>query len=356
MYMSQKIMITGALMGLLVLSGCSMFGPKDLSSSQSIDPPKLDSQPAGSEKVTANGQPLTDVSGKPGKAEAKTTMQKLYVVDGDGYVVPWEMEFPKTPGMAKQVLSYMVKGSQGEKLLPKGFHAVLPQGTKIIGMAIKNNVATVDFSPEFKKYKPEEEQKIIDAITWTLTEFDSVKEVSIRINGHNQELMPVKGTPISHLSRKNGINLELADNVKIGQTTPVTLYFEGQLANDKTYFVPVTRLVTEKGTLAESVVRELVRGPRQGSPLLSSIMPSVGVVSVKEKNNVLVANFDNKLIAYNQGEANPDAMTAIVLSLTENTGAKKVQIMVDGKSKVKAGKMDYTKPVSKPSVYNTGAY
>ncbi|WCK53684.1 GerMN domain-containing protein [Aneurinibacillus sp. Ricciae_BoGa-3] len=354
--MSQKIMITGALIGLLVLSGCSMFGPNDVSSTQQIDPPKLDSQPAGSEKVTANGQPLTDVSGKTAKAEAKTMIQKLYVVDTDGYVVPWEMEFPKTQGMAKQVLSYMVKGSQGEKMLPKGLHAVLPQGTKIIGMTIKNGVATVDFSPEFKNYKAEDEQKIIDAITWTLTEFDSVKEVNIRINGHDQEVMPVKGTPISHLSRKNGINLELADNVKIGQTTPVTLYFEGQLPNDKTYFVPVTRLVTEKGTKAETVVKELVRGPRQGSTLVSSILPSVGVLSVKEKNNVVVADFDKQLIAYNQGEANPDAMTAIVLSLTENTGAKKVQIMVDGKSKLKAGNMDYSKPVSKPAVYNTRAY
>ncbi|WP_035099683.1 GerMN domain-containing protein [Aneurinibacillus terranovensis] len=361
--MSRKITFASALMGLLFLSGCSMYGPKDVSSNQ-IDPPPLTSQPAGSEKVTTDGQPVTDtftdpssVTGAKESAAASTIVSKIYAVDPDGYVVPWEVELPKKTGVAKEVLTCMVQGSEGEKMLPTGFHAVLPPGTKVKSLNIKNGVATVDFSPEFKKYKPENEQKIIDAVTWALTEFDSIKEVNIQINGYPQDVMPVKGTPISHLSRKNGINLEMASNVKIGHTMPVTLYFQGQLGDKGTYFVPVTRLVPDdQSNKADVVLKELVHGPTQGSPLFSSILPTVNVLNVKENNGVIVANLDNKILSYSDKQANPDALEEIVLSLTENTNAKKVQIMVDGKSTVKTGKVDYSKPVSRPSTINSKLY
>jgi germination protein M len=350
--MARKFSLLSAFIGLLfMLSGCGLFGPKDAPSNGAIDPPPLQSQPStGSGKVDAQ----TSAQGK--KTDKQAATHKLYVLDADGFVVPWEIELPKSEGAAKQVLSNMVQGSEGEKLLPPGFRAVLPKGTKILGMTIKNGVATVDFSPEFKKYKAEDEQKILDAVTWALTEFNPVKEVSIWINGHPQEVMPVKGTPVSHLSRQNGINVEVADTVKPGQAMPVTLYFQNQVSDKLTYFVPVTRFIPKSDNKELAIVQELIQGPKQGSPLFSALLPSMNVKSVKQQKDVTVVNFDNKILSYNQGQANPDALESVVLSLTENSGAKKVQIMVDGKNTVKVGTIDYTKPVTRSMITNSQAY
>ena len=70
-------------------------------------------------------------------------------------------------------------------------------------------MATVDFSKEFKDYQAEDEMKILQSITWTLTQFDSIEKVKLQMNGHPLEEMPVNGTPISgELSRNDGINLD----------------------------------------------------------------------------------------------------------------------------------------------------
>ncbi|WP_286887186.1 GerMN domain-containing protein [Aneurinibacillus sp. UBA3580] len=350
--MARRLFLLSAFMGLLfVLSGCGLFGPKDAPSNGEIDPPRLQSQPAaGSDKVNE----LSADQSK--KADKPVSMHKVYVLDTDGFVVPWEIELPKSEGMAKQVLNYMVQGSEAEKSLPPGFRAVLPKGTKVLGMTIKDGVATVDFSPEFKKYKAEDEQKILDAVTWALTEFDAVKEVNIWINGHPQEVMPVKGTPISHLSRENGINMELSDAVKPGQAMPVTLYFQNQVSDNLTYFVPVTRLIPETDNKGLAVVKQLIEGPKQGSPLFSALLPSMNVKSVKQQKDIMIVDFDNKILSYNQGQASPDALESVVLSLTENSSAQKVQIMVDGKNTVKAGAIDYTKPVTRSMITDSQAY
>lgn len=344
--MARRGLLWAALIGILILlSGCNLFGPKDVSNSQGIDPPPLTGQ--------TNEDPANEAKSQSGK-----NMQKVYVADADGYVVPWSVEMPKAEGngLAKQVISYMIKGSEGDKLLPKGLTNVIPEGTKLIGMTIKDGVATVDFSPGFKKYKAEDERKIIDAITWALTEFDTVKEVSIWINGTPLETMPVNGTPVNRLSRQNGINLEISENVRMGQTKPVTIYMQGQLSDKVTYFVPVTRLIPRTDDVASAVINELLKGPMQGSTLYSSLLPSINVLSVKKENDTITVNFDNKILSYNQGEANPSAITEIILSLTENTDAKKIQLLVDGKKNLKAGKEDYSKPVTRPAVINPSAY
>ncbi|WCN38513.1 GerMN domain-containing protein [Aneurinibacillus uraniidurans] len=351
--MARKLPYVGAfLSAVFLLSGCGLFGPKDVSSPQQIDPPQLTPPSAAtSEKVTA---PQT---GSEQKANKAVHVQKLYVLDADGYVVPWPLQLSQSEGKgtAKQVLGYMVQGGEGEKLLPQGFKPVLPSGTKVLGITIKDGIATVDFSQEFKKYKAEDEQKILDAVTWAMTEFDSVKEVNIRINGHPLEVMPVKGTPVSHLSRETGINVEVAEGVKPGNAMAVTVYFQGQVTDKFTYFVPVTRYVPKADNRGLAAMKELIQGPKQNSMLFSPLLQA-NVLSVKQQKDTVLVDFDKKLLSYNQGQASPDAMEAIVLSLIENSGAKKVQVMVEGKKNVKAGTIDYSKPVSRTMVEQAQKY
>jgi germination protein M len=352
--MSRKTVVMSTMLStVIVLSGCSMFGPQKASGPKPTDPPQISqTKPIGpSQEVVAptNGK---DAGQQDTAQVAESSSVPIYMMDPDGYVVPITLNLPKAEGSAKQILNYMVKGGPVEQIKPKGFTAVLPEGTKVLGMTIKDGMATVDFSPEFKKYEAKDERKIVDAITYALTSIKSVKEVKIWINGHGQEVMPVNGTPISLVTRDNGINLEVANNVKMGDTTPVTLYFQAQGPDNMNYFVPVTRLIprTDNKTLAS--VNELIRGPKQGANLFSSMLPTTKVLNVKMNNGVAVVDFDDKLLSYNDGKANPLALESLLLSLTENTNATKVQFLVNGKPNVLAGDKDYTKPVSRPTELN----
>ena len=102
------------------------------------------------------------------------------------------------------------------------------------------------FQRNLKTYKPEDELKILEAITWTLTQFDSVDKVKLQMNGKELTEMPVNGTPISEkLSRANGINIDTSDVFDIANTKAVTVYYIGG-EEGSFYYVPVTRRVDNR--------------------------------------------------------------------------------------------------------------
>jgi germination protein M len=353
--MTRKwLSILSMITAVFLLSGCGLFGPDEATEPQPVDPPQMtQDKPLGpsSEVINIDVTPGSN-EGKVEASDTETVAMPVYLLDPDGYVVPVTLDLPKVEGSAKQVLNYMVQGGPIEELMPNGFSALLPEGTKILGMTIKEGVATVDFSPEFKNYSADQEQKIVDGITFALTSFPSIKEVRVWINGYPQEVMPVGGTPVSSLSRENGINRELAENIHIGNTTPVTLFFQAQNDENLTYFVPVTRMIPRTDNLAMATVEQLIRGPKLGTDLFTSILPSTKVLNVKADNGMAVVDFDEQILSYSDGMANPLAMRSLVLSLTENTQVQKVQFMVNGEAKVLAGDQDYTEPVARPVQLN----
>jgi len=350
----QRIGKMTAVLGVsaMLLSGCGLFGPeKEVSS---IDAPPL------SEVTVELPDAATDEDGAlavqaPGAVQ-ETWERTVYLTDANGYVVPVSLSLPKVEGPAKQVLNYMVKGGPVEGMLNNGFTAVLPQGTQVKGLLIKDGVATVDFSKEFKAYEEKDEKRILNAVTRALTEFDNVKTVQIWINGTPLNEMPAANTPITQLDRQLGLNLELAEGAVPGNTTSVTVYFQGQLDNARTYFVPVTRLVPSTQNVAKATVEELIKGPQQDSQLFSSLLRTTKVLDVKQEKDLVTVNLSSDILKYDDGkDASPDALESLVLSLTESTGAKQVQLLVEGKP-LTSDAHDFSKPVVRPIHFNSMSF
>lgn len=326
----------------LLLSGCGLFGPEK--EATSIDPPPLSEVAV---ETPGTQTPADAAAGETVAATQESVDRTVYLLDNNGYVVPVSLTLPKVEGMAKQVLTYMVKGGPVESMLPSGFSAVLPKGTQVKGLVIKEGVATVDFSKEFKKYDEKQEKKIVDAVTRALTEFGNVKSVQIWVNGTPLSEMPASNTPTTYLDRNQGVNVELGEGAVPGKTSSVTVYFQGQLDDKRTYFVPVTRLVPETENLAKAAVEELIKGPKEGSPLFSSLLQTTRVLDVRQENGLVTVNLSDDILKYDDGrEASPEALESLVLSLSDSTGAKNVQLMVEGKP-LKSGSFDFSKPVSR---------
>lgn len=135
-------------------------------------------------------------------------MRELYLIDKNGYVAAQTLPLPNSEGTAKQALEYLVQGGPVSEILPNGFRAVLPADTTVNVDIKKTALPSLIFRRNLKTIK-EDEQKILQSITWTLTQFSSIDKVKIRINGHELKEMPVGGTPITgDLSRKDGLILK----------------------------------------------------------------------------------------------------------------------------------------------------
>ncbi|MBS2969929.1 GerMN domain-containing protein [Metabacillus sp. KIGAM252] len=340
----------------IVLSGCGLFGGGEQAVKE-VDPPQDVTYTDGK-----NAQEKPANTEKAGEQKAQTVSRDIYLIDKNGMVVSQALPLPKQEGAAKQVLTYLVDGGPVSNMLPDGFRAVLPADTEVLGVTIKDGTATADFSKEFANYKREDERKILQSVTWTLTQFESVKKVKIWVNGHPLNEMPVNGTPISEdMGRADGINLDTSDVTDITNTHPVTVYFLGQNDNG-TYYVPVTRRVDnkEKDPIA-AAVGELLKGPSSSSGLLDEFQGHVKLNSAPKYENGKVTLDFNKSIygSYDEKKKviSEKVLNSLVLTLTEQQGVETVALTVDGKADLQNEKgQKLAKPVARPANVNTGSF
>jgi germination protein M len=231
----------------------------------------------------------------------KTVMIDLYVINKEGYVVSKPLALPKTENMAmaKQALEYLVVDGPVSNIIPNGYRATLPPNTEIKGVNIVDGTAIVDFSSEMEHYDRTDEEKIVQSVTWTLTQFPSIHKVKFKVNGKTLDTMPVGGMRLhtNGESRLVGINLESSDWADITQTKPITIYYL-QPTSSGFDFVPVTKRIpnSEKNDV-EAVIKELKKGPSKESSLISVLLPSVKLIDSPEiADGVAHLNFNDALL------------------------------------------------------------
>jgi Sporulation and spore germination. len=330
---------------LLLLAGCSGMLKKE-----EIDPPRTVTY---EEDLNSKGE-----NSKEGNASGGVTTE-LYLIDKYGYVVPRTFVLPGTESVAKQALEYLVAGGPVTEILPDDFRAVLPEGTEMT-VDIQDGIATIDFSKEFAEYAPEDELKIVQAVTWTVTQFDTVNGVKFKMNGSELTEMPVNKTPIPiPLTRSSGINWDYSSVPDITNTRPVVLYYMAQ-TNSENYFVPVTKRISNKEeNIAGAVIRELVRGPEPWTELFTLLMPDVQLVEEPElKDGIVRVNFnENILSGYGERVVDENVLKSIALSLTELDGVEGIAVEVNGKSDIFTREgADLSEPVTRPKPVNVSGY
>ncbi|WP_316570889.1 GerMN domain-containing protein [Neobacillus sp. YIM B06451] len=345
----KTVLVSAVLVSSIVLSGCGLFGAETV---KKIDPPKSTAYTKDSglaSSIKDNAAPETE----------ETVKTELYLIDKNGYVVSQTLNLPKTTAVATQAVKYLVENGPVSEMLPNGFRAVLPADTEVSVDISKDGVATVDLSKEFKNYQPEDEQKILQSLTWTLTQFDSVKKVKLKMNGHELNEMPVNGTPIiDTLSRESGINIDTSGVSDLMNTRPVTVYYIGG-EEGSYYYVPVTRRVSN--TVANSIeaaVMELAKGP-SSSNLNSLFMTDVKLVEKpKVENGKVTLNFNDAVYGgFDTKIISQHLLDALVLSLTEQEGIKEVAVQVNGKAElVREDGKKLAEPVTRPEKVNTGSF
>lgn len=334
---------------LFIIAGCGLIGKNK---EVDIDPPKdvsLVDENEDGELADDSEKEESAKTSEENTANAEKVKRQLFLIDEKGMVVPQMLEIPvpESKEVATQALEYLVKDGPVSELLPNGFQAVLPAGTQVLGVNIKDDTAIADFSEEFKEYQAADEQKILQAITWTLTQFDNINKVKIRINGHDQEVMPVDGTPISGgVSREDGINIDSGSVTDLSDSVGVTLYFLAQSGENR-YYVPVTKRVakTEENDKVAAAVNGLIEGPSLQSGLFSDFPKEVEILDIlKDGEGLLTLDF-NEAILDNQKAISDEALHSLVLTLTENEEIKEIAINVNGETNVLT---ESGKPLSQP--------
>ena len=344
----------------VVLAGCFQ-GEQSL---EEIDAPQdqetvkeVDAQQNNEDEEESTDSESEDIAND---TTGETVARQLYLLDMNGMVVSQTLELPKLESkeVATQVLEYLVKGGPVTPLLPNGFQAVLPEGTEVLGMNLQEDgTLVVDLSEEFKNYPAEDEMNILESMTYTLTQFDTVNKVKLMINGHVLSEMPVNGTPIvSGYSRTNGINLIDTDTIDLIDSQAVTMYFPAGY-NENRYYVPVTSHVeTEGDDIYRSIVQALIDGPGYNNLNMTHVFNAhTSLVEDPVFNNgVLELVFNQDILEdVEQAMISDEVMETIVRTLTEQEMVEAVDVKVENVEVIKNENGEaYSEPVTKDSFIN----
>ncbi|HHW03251.1 MAG TPA: GerMN domain-containing protein [Thermoanaerobacterales bacterium] len=328
--MPKKVMCLIILMGLVFsIAGCGLFKKSE---DKSL-PPSTDE----TEQVQANMR--------------KTV---FYFVNENDLLVPVTKDIPWVEGIGKAALECLVDSPELKaELAEKGLKPSLPEGTKILGMTIRDGLAKVDFSKEFLNSADKvAEQNAINAVVYTLTEFPAVEKVQILVNGKPLKKCP-KGTVLKDVLYREKINLEPA-GAATGDSVPVTLYFKSSSKNGSfTYFVPVTRMVKKSDNMIKTAVEELVKGPAGNMGLVSVLPEDTKVLDVNQKESEVVVNFSKEIEGYGGGlDVEQALVNSVVLTVSQFPGVEKVSLQVEGKAGVLPEGTVLENPILKPLYVN----
>ncbi len=250
----------------------------------------------------------------------------IFLVDNMEYIARTSIvkNSDNTDDLIKEVIESLTIGSNKSNYIREGFKAVIPEGTKVLDIKLEDSILTINFSKELLNVSQDTEEKMLEAIIYSLTEIDSVKKIKILVEGKSLTNLPNSNKKIPELLDKNyGINkIYNLDSIK--DTSKTTIYYLSKY-NDYYYYVPVTKISNENLEKAEIIINELKTTPIYHTNLISYLAASTNLTNYEILENSISLSFDNHLLAgIDDEDMLEEVKYAISLSIRDSYGIDEV--------------------------------
>ena len=232
---------------------------------------------------------------------------------------------------AKELMEILIKGGAGESKIPSGFKSILPSDTRVLSLKYEDNLLKINLSKELLDISEELEEKMVEAIVYTLTSIDEIKNIILYVEGDILTKLPkTKINLPSTLNRQFGINkkYELQTYKDINK---VTIYYLNKY-NDNYYYVPVTKYVNDNREKIQIVIDELSSNHVYDGNLMSFLSNNAKLLSVEKSDDLMQLRFNNHIFSDNINEQIlEEVIYTICLSIKDNYNVKEVIIEVEDK-------------------------
>lgn len=220
----------------------------------------------------------------------------IYLLDSNNYLAKSEVitKGKNNLNKARELIETLIIDGKNQDRIPNGFKAVIPSGTEIRSLTLNDNLIKVDFTDELMNTSIENEEKIIEAIVYTLTSLDNVDFIIIYMEGNILTTLPQSRITLpSTLDRSFGINKEYNIN-KPNNISKTTIYYISTF-NDNEYYIPVTKINNDNRKKIEIIIDELSSSNVYKTNLMSYLNSNAKLLSVNETDDKIVLNFNEAI-------------------------------------------------------------
>ena len=256
----------------------------------------------------------------------------IYLVNPDHYVVRTNIATNSKDeiSLAKELIDALTVGSDKKDYISEHFSQVIPKNTKLLDISLDQGLLKLNFSKEFLNINKDSEEKMIEALVYTLTEIDGIEKIMIFVEDTKLDRLPQSKINLPNtLDRSYGIN-KIYDITSLKDITKTTIYYIGEF-NDLIYYVPVTKLENDKGNnKIEIIIDELKSSPIYEANLMSYLASSVELESYEELENQVTLSFNHAIFDdFNEKNILEEVKYSISLSIQDTLHVDEVIFKVN---------------------------
>ena len=224
-----------------------------------------------------------------------------------------------------------INGRKQDKL-PNGFRGLLPVGTRVLDISLHDKILKIDFSKEFNNIKMGYEEKLIEALVYTLTDIDGVDKIEIFIEGVKlKELPNSKKLLPEYLDRGYGINKEY-ELTNLNDIDSYTIYYVMNY-NDEVYYTPITKYINNQGQdKVKIIIDELATNLTYESNLMSYLDSNIKLLDYEIVDKTIKLDFNEAILSnITSSKILEEVKYTIGLSLCDELEIEKVVFLVNNK-------------------------
>lgn len=260
-------------------------------------------------------------------------LETIYLLDYNDYVARTFIKgcsCSSAVDKASDLLQGLIVEGKKNNIIPNGFKAIIPSGTRVLALNLDKGVLTIDFSKEILEINKKYEEKMLESLIYTLTSINGIDSVKILVEGEELKQLPNSNKQLpSLLDRDYGIN-KVYNLTGTNNIDSYTVFYVNEF-NDNYYYVPVTKYINnDKLDKIKIIIEELTSNPVYESNLMSFLNVNTKLLDYEIKDDVIKLNFNNLILSDITGNSIlEEVIYTISLSVSNELDVKEVIFMVE---------------------------
>lgn len=226
-----------------------------------------------------------------------TLKTPIYLIDKNNYVARVNI-LKKSNNLdlsIKETIKNLTISKDNENYLPNNFKAMIPENTKLLDYSLDKGLLKLNFSEELLNCPKDYQEKMLETITYSLTEIKEITKIMIFVNGERLLKFPESTIILPvEFDRTYGIN-KVYDISSIKNINQITTYYIASTDNYD-YYVPISNMVNTEDKI-KIIIKNLKTSPINQTNLISYLASSTNLENYEILENAISLSFDNDLIA-----------------------------------------------------------
>lgn len=233
-----------------------------------------------------------------------------------------------TNDLVEDIINNLTIDNASSSHIPSNFKKIIPKGTKIISQSITDNILKINFSKELLNVSIDNEEKMLEAIIYSLTEIKDIKGIMIFVEGESLNTLPnSKKTLPNILDRSYGIN-KVYDINSLKEIDKITTYYVTKMEGFS-YYTPVTTITNKDKEKVEIIIEKLKSAPMYQTNLVSYLESSAELLNYEILENSINLSFNNYILSLNNNEILEEVKYTIALSIRDSYDINETIFYVD---------------------------